>query len=498
LGDSELYTNKHSINYVKDGSGLPGIGGKRGAQGKSSTKSRLMAQSQPRSMPASPALSGVGSPSLDPTSVPLSQQIAQQAKANRKPIVHLLAIEDMTEKDLQEIISDVSANDIHQALEKVAVLKGDRWSLIPKFYKELDVWAFGYESNDDRQRAIDNAVKIYDRLRLSRPEPEWSRLLPKHERGTGKHLSKVQAAIAASESGNIKTPKVHVQKAEDSGRDTPVEDSEVPRASSQPPVTKPKKISEKEAQAKRLMSGKPSKAATPKTAATKKEKPKDKPKVERVKAEKPSSRILSSQYVNSDSEDDEVITLAPVPVKKSLPKQQLKRSREDDIEASDSSTPLIKKAKKEVSSQASSQRTSSGQSSQSTYQFSKTKGTSPQKSSPLASSPPTNASEVETSSHRTSSSSSSPRKISRSPIHKRQKSSSVASSVTSTSSQRSLRPEVVDKARKYRLFYPKYEALHREVAALGKRDIEMEGRLIEMHERLSAMKRDILQGIVEN
>ena len=74
----------------------------------------------------------------------------------------------------------------------------------------------------------------------------------------------------------------------------------------------------------------------------------------------------------------------------------------------------------------------------------------------------------------------------------------MASSVTSTSSQRSLRPEVVDKARKYRLFYPKYEALHREVASLGRRDIEMEGKLIDMHERLSLMKREILQGIVEN
>ena len=460
--------------------------------GKSSTKSRLMAHSQPRSMPASPALSGVGSPTLDPTSVPLSQQIAQQAKANRKPVVHLLAIEDMTENDLQEIIGDVAANDINQALQKVAERKGDKWSLMPKFYRELDVWNFDYESNDDRQRAIDNAVRIYDRLRLSRPEPEWAKLLPKHERGSGKHLSRVQAAIAASESGHIKTPKIHVQKAEDSGRDTPLGDSEGPRASSQPPVAKPKKVSEKEAQAKRLMSGKPTKVATPKTAAVKVQKPKEKPK-----AEKPSTKFLSSEYVHSDSGEDEVVTTAPAPVKKAPPKQHLKRTR-DDVDTSDSSTPLSKKVRKEVSSQSSSQRTSSGQSSQSTYQFTKTKGTSPQKSSPLASSPPTNASEVETSSHRTSSSSSSPRKISHSPIHKRQKSSSVASSVTSTSSQRSLRPEVVDKARKYRLYYPKYEALHREVAALNKRDIDLEGRLIDMHERLSVMKREILQGIIEN
>jgi RNA polymerase II elongation factor ELL len=56
----------------------------------------------------------------------------------------------------------------------------------------------------------------------------------------------------------------------------------------------------------------------------------------------------------------------------------------------------------------------------------------------------------------------------------------------------------MDLARKYRIFYPKYEALHREVASLGaRRDSEKEQRLLDMHERLSVMKKDILAGIVE-
>ncbi|KAG9241402.1 hypothetical protein BJ878DRAFT_520921 [Calycina marina] len=497
----------NTLNFVKDGVGLP-TPGKRG-KSKLLSHSRL-GGSQGRSMPSSPALSGVDSPSLGPTSVPISQQIADKAKANRKPVVHLLAVEDMTEEDLQQLITDVPSNDIKSALEKVAERKGNKWRLQPKYYKELDVWTFDYGTEDDRQRAIDNAVRIYDKLRLSRPDSEWSRLLPKHERGTGRHLSKVQAAIATAEAGTIRTPKVHVEKAEDSGRDTPAgKDGEANRASPQPTTGRPKKMTEKEAQLKRLLSTKPLKAAIksapPKKEKTKVEKAKvEKPKAERLKGGREAPK-LSAEFVNSDSDDDDDShDAAPVkkaPAGKPAPKQALKRSREEDTEASDSSTPMMKKVKKDISASkpadpTSSQRLPSTQSSQSS--FTKTKGTSPHKSSPLASSTPTNASDVE-SSHRTSSASLSPRKIIRSPLHDRhQKSSSVASSITSTSSNRSLHPNVVDKARKYRIYYPKYEALHREVASLGRRDMEMESKLMDMHERLSIMKREIMEGIVEN
>lgn len=408
---------------------------------------------------------------------------------------------------------DVPENEVKMALEKVAEHKGTKWSLQPKYYKELDVWTFDYDSEEDRQRAIDNAVRTFDKLRLSRSDAEWSRLLPKHERGSGKHLSKIQAAIATAEAGTIRTPKIHVEKAEDSGRDTPGKEGGTRGVSPQPGNGRPKKLTETEAQIKRLAGGKVTKAAS-KLVAPKKEKAKtDKSKVEKSKTEKPKagreSQKLSAEYVNSDSDDNDDFLVAPskpAPEPKPAPKQQLKRSREEDTEASDSSTPMIKKIKRDgppskPTRQPSNQRLPStqSQSSQSSSSLTKTKGTSPQKSSPLASSPPTNASEVDSASHRTSSVSLSPRKTTRSPIHKRhQKSSSVASSVTSTSSSRSLRPEVVDTARKYKVFYPKYEALHREVAALGRRDAKMERTLMDMHERLIVMKREIMEGIVEN
>lgn len=510
----------NSMNYIKDGSGLPAPGRRGGAAAKVTNKSKFLSQNRSlasdttRSMPSSPALSGVGSPSHGPTSIPLSQQQAEQAKATRKPVVHLLALEPMKEESLISRIPGASSNDIKQALSKVGDLNNatKKYELRKNFWKELDVWAYKYESAEERQRAIDNAVKQYDRMRLGAAEPEWDRLLPKSERGTGKSLSKLQAQIAQ---GPIARPsKTNTHGAEDSGHDTPSrKDAEdlpgskvlskvkggegMSRSVSQPPTTKLKKLGEKEAQAKRLLSKNTAKSAATKPTPARKEK------------SKPATKVLSSQYVSESDDDDDHYQMAPTKTAKpTKPAPKIiKRTREEDVETSDSSEPLSKKIKKDlpnhrVSDASQSSRTTTT-TSYSTTSSKNNKGNSPHKSSPLASSPPTNASEFDNSSGRTSSSASpaphaSTLKISRSPIHKRhQKSSSVTSS-SSTGSMRSLRPEVMDLARKYRSYYPRYLVLHKEVAGLGRRDTDMEEKLLDMHNRLSKMKKDILDGIVES
>jgi RNA polymerase II elongation factor ELL len=484
-----------------------------------------------RSTPVSPALSGVGSPALAPTSVPLSQVTADKAKASRKPVIHLLATGPMTKAALREALPDVSDNDFDQALEKVADAKGNKWELTKKFWRELDVWTYDYANQEDRQRAIDNAVSKFDNLRLGVTEPEWDRLLPKAERGQGKCLSKLQAQIAQ---GTARPPKIKLQKDEGSGRDTSAgeEDDSVSskaiskvkrgepaaRSSSQPAAVKPKKASEKEAQTKRLLSNKLNKPIV-KPAAKPAASPRPAPApAKKEKAAKSSGKkVLSSELiVDSDEEADQASqplqTKPSQPSKKPLPKpvQAKKRPRDEETETSDSSIPLSKKVRKDVppppqrvasASQASNATSNSTVSSHSL----KNKNTSPHKSSPLASSPPTNASEVDNNSgHRTASSSSaSPapyigNKTSRSPIHKRHhKSSSVTSSSSSNGSTRYLKAELVDVARKYRSFYPKYEELHRELANSRYRDMKKEKDLLEMHERLAKMKQMINEGIVD-
>jgi len=458
-------------------------------------------------MPVSPALSGVGSPALAPTSVPTSQLITEQAKVKRKPIVHLLAVRPMTEKELRERVDDLSDNDFKQALNKVAdkTPNGQAYELFKPYYKELDVWTFNYENEEDRQKAIDNAVKQYDRLRIPPNDDEWERLKPLEQRGDGQTLSKVQARIAQ---GPIpRTPKINVSNA-DSGRDTPGHESEAPahktlakvkkdtvnRSSSQPPSTgKNKRISEKEAQSKRLLStkSKPTSAPVQRKEAT---------------GKTSAARPLSNQFVTeSDDEEATITTIPSKPApKKSLPAP--KRAREEES-TSDSSQPLSKKVRagngKPIEPAHESNNKNNSQHSSSTA---RTKGTSPQKSSPLASSPPTNASDFASSGNSCAASdSSTPRhhsnfssKAVRSPIHKRNASTSslsTTSSASSTASYNKIDATTLQIASNFRLFYPKYAALHKELSKIREEDRDQKkvDNLIDMHERLVDMKSKIKQ-----
>jgi RNA polymerase II elongation factor ELL len=520
------------LSSTKFISNAPAIPGQRKGAGKATNNKKLLASNRLgldsiRSTPASPALSGVGSPALVSTSVPLSQVAADKAKASRKPIIHLLATGPMTKAALKQALPDVAENDFEQALERVADAKGNKWELTRKYWRELDVWTYDYPEADDRQRAIDNAVSMFDKLRLTVTDPEWDRLLPKVERGQGKCLSKLQVQIAQ---GLARPPKIKLQKDDGSGRDTSAGEEEgslarkamskakkgepMIRSSSQPSATKPKP-SEKEAPKKRVLTNKLNKpAAKPvvKPAASPRSTPAP---AKRDKIGKPTSKkaLSAEKIIDSDEEAEQASqpsqSKPSQPPKKPLPKPVVakKRPRDDETETSDSSIPLSKKVKKDVLTQprvASGNQSSNATSNatNSTHSL-KNKSTSPHKSSPLASSPPTNASEIDNNSgHRTTSSSSaspapySSNKTSRSPIHKHHKTSSVTSS-SSSGSTRHLKPEVMDLARKYRSYYPKYQALYHEVENSKFRDAVKEEQLLDMHKRLETMKQQINAGIFE-
>lgn len=346
-------------------------------------------------------------------------------------------------------------SDLKPTLEKVASYdaSSQKWSLKKLYWKELDVWNYDYDSTEDREAAIENAVKQYDKQRIGTGSPEWERLLTPENRGKGITLSRLQATLAK---GNI-TPAPKPPKPEDGSRsdvDSKPKGTSMSRSSSQQSVAKPKKTND---QAKRLLSTK--KPAAPKKPVTKAKAADDKEK----------KRPLSEEFVvDSDSSGDDAPppsnpTPAPAPapapatkkrpiekpVKKpveevaekavekrkespatapvSKPKpvvraprapakapapSAMKRSRDDDDSSSSSGTPLAKRLKpKEAqkprpsavtaskqqqrasdASQASRGTTTATQSSNFSM---KSKGTSPAKSSPLASSPPTNASDLE-------------------------------------------------------------------------------------------------------
>lgn len=447
--------------------------------------------------------------------------------------MHLLALNPLTEVALRAKIPSASNSEIKQALQKVGDLNQStgKWELRRLFFKELDVWTFEYDSSADRDRVIDNAVKQYDKMRLGRSEPEWDKLLPEVERGTDKCLSKLQAQIAQSSAARV--PKSNGQKGDGSSRDASNEEDEegssdknsatakgeaVTSSVSPPLPAKAKKAAEKKVTEKKVTEKKVTekkvteKKATEKKVTEKKAPEKEiqtkrwmskqapKPKPSPTKKEKPVTKpVLSSQFVMESDDEDEVAPANQGP-------NTLKRAREDEEESSDSGVPLSKKIKdihrKDTHSKdaQSNPISDASQPSQMISTSSKSKGKSPQKPSPL-SSPPTNASEFESFSGHISSSASPAHhdgKGARSPIYKRhQKSSSVTSSASSSTSHRALHPEVVYLARRYRSFYPKYEALHREVAnSGGRRNIKQEQELMDMHERLSELKKKILLGVV--
>jgi RNA polymerase II elongation factor ELL len=480
---------------------------------KDGNKARFLSQSNKkplpgnaaRSMPTSPALTGISSPALGPTSVPLSQQQAERTKAIRRPIIHKLALGPATEDVISKYKKDDATDqEFRLALDKVAELKDGKWKLKQKAFRDLDVFTYKRYTLDERQVAIDNAVHVYDKMRLGTSEPEWERLLPMEERGAGKCLSKLQAKIAVGAIKPAKAPKIKVHGAEDSGRDTPaaadndlddlfgdkiptttLKSETMVRSHSNPPVAKQKRISEKEQQAKRLLAkGKPIKSTSAKSS-------------DKKSAGKESSKIKSSEFVRESDEEDDYL----LPAAKAAPAS----TTASKINGAPAPAPKTKQAVK-ISSRDEFEEVAPKLNG---TQKPKINNTSPPKSSPLASSPPTNASDFDDSS--SSSSNSLKRKATDSssdiPISKRHQKSSSSSTSSSIASSNSIvngdrhdpyyyevMRKDVSATKKFVLYYNRYLDLYRELSASQERDRDVEkmADLMAMHERLAQMKADIL------
>ncbi|KAL2165301.1 hypothetical protein VTH06DRAFT_598 [Thermothelomyces fergusii] len=281
----------------------------------------------PRSLTPSPALSGVGSPSL----LPSGSTPQERAKHQRFPLVHELAVQDLSREELLEKW-DGTEEEFNAALDKVATFDKDlqKWVLKKNCWKDLDVFEYDYSDDDRRQKAIANAIKWYDRIRVSASDSLWQKLLPKADRGKGICLSNLQVTLAK---GPVtQQSKQRADAASASGADSEKDESgtsaikkgpggeAMSRSSSQTSNGK-KKLSASEAQAKRLLSTKkkPLPATTTK-AAPKTSAAKSSSKGTSTKA----GRVLSKEFVtDSDSSDDEVplsssktkstVTSAPAP-----------------------------------------------------------------------------------------------------------------------------------------------------------------------------------------
>ncbi len=189
---------------------------------------KLPARNTASSAPAASHSSSSSLSASKPASGPHSQPV-DISKALRLPLVHLLALRPAT---VQELASKTRSSRDQCAfiLPKVARQADPavgQWQLTDRAYKELDVWKFPYPSREDRQAAIDNAVRAFDRLRLSREEQLWQMLLPKEERGKGKILSRLNLHAGPLEK-KVATP---VLKAKPNAKPLPAKKAEASKPS---------------------------------------------------------------------------------------------------------------------------------------------------------------------------------------------------------------------------------------------------------------------------
>ena len=268
-------------------------------------------------MPTSPSISAARIPLTQksiPTSVPsLPNGKNSKPQALRQSLVHLLAARPASKKLLVRHLK-CKEEDVEEVLHKIGKpfrLDQSKWDLTDKAFKELDVWDFNYPNEEDRQLAIGRAISAFDRMRLSTQEKLWDMLIPKEERGKGKILSHLNLHKGPIQPAT--TPKIQIQqtsndtKKEDlvHGNENDQKDRLAPnaepmaRSRSHGPIKKTK-ISEKEAQSKRLLSKGPKKVAPASKEkethpAVKKGGPGS---AKRVNAPK------SSEFVNESDEED--------------------------------------------------------------------------------------------------------------------------------------------------------------------------------------------------
>ncbi|KAH6852808.1 hypothetical protein BKA58DRAFT_450107 [Alternaria rosae] len=112
--------------------------------------------------------------------------------ALRVPIIHLLAREPATEASLAATCRTSLANirDVLPKIAKRSTADADKWQLTDKSFREVNPFKFPYQSAEDRQQAIDGAIKSFDRQRLAKDDKLWQILLPRDQRGQGICLSR--------------------------------------------------------------------------------------------------------------------------------------------------------------------------------------------------------------------------------------------------------------------------------------------------------------------
>ena len=507
-----------------------------------------------KSMPSSPHRGAARSPQPGPTSAPLNDagfggnsKAKLRSDAIKIPLIHLLASRPLSSKTIVDKIR-APKEDVDRLLLKYAKDSErnlGKKELKERTYKDLDIWKFPYQNEDDRKAAVERAIHAFDRMRVEKTDPIWQMLLSHTERGKGKILSRLNMNKVAS------TPSLLKPERAESRGDTPG------REGSKSPNMKAKKAVEKHHDARTSTSKVRTHAASPM--------PSKKRDLSQFRDNKQDGKFKSAERIedsDEEAEDTDVIpaksttvkkqddssTLAQSPNRRELsPKKQVHKSHlSQSSSGSDSSD--NQKSNKSLKPPAKEQ--SSKHSPRPRH------GSSPQKPSPLGSSPPATSTDFDSSSSTSkqsqSSAPSSPpsstdipiakqkqrfspviaeksRDVSRGrapvkrksdemedvPPAKRHQVNSVhteklingvqeerpkaerkmTDSDQSSASEKGPPPreDVIEAAKRFQLYYKKYKDLHEKLATKPEKERDQRDmdNLMSMHKRLKEMKSDI-------
>ncbi|RYO13165.1 hypothetical protein AA0111_g12312 [Alternaria arborescens] len=328
------------------------------------------------SMMGSPLLSAPSSPmhKRPPTSQP-STSHDTIVSALRVPIIPLLAREPATEASLAATCRTSLAiiRDVLPKIAKRSTADADKWQLTDKSFREVNPFKFPYQSPEDRQQAIDGAIKSFDRQRLAKDDKLWQILLPRDQRGQGICLSR--STVKAPEAKPKAKASTPMHKISDLTKKKPV----AKKAADKPAVEKKPKVA-KEPEIK------PKSSIKEKYLAREKEKEKEKQKavvnVKEVK-EAPTATAPTASAPSSS-------TPRPVaPSKPSMPGTDAPEIRTKKVPAPEgNSNP---RAKPKMSGRESQRDRPTNRPFKPTMPI----NTKPKNPSPLSASPPVNASDFE-------------------------------------------------------------------------------------------------------
>lgn len=243
----------------------------------------------------------------------------------KTPLIHLLAVKPLSTEDIIQK-THIPKTDLEELMKKIGKQDQGKWQLIDRTYKDLDVWNFGYSTQKERDAAIENAIRAYDRMRLGKDEKLWQMLLREDERDKGKILSKLHLGAPSKLTPNLAaSPMLHTDdgqatSAANTPRLGPSSTPKIGAKKSEAGSFEKKLFSNKDPKKRAIEDAKEKKRKEREAAAAASDKEGGKPARKKQTTAKNNPKVKSAELVYSSSDESEGEVRTSAPASSSQPK----------------------------------------------------------------------------------------------------------------------------------------------------------------------------------